>query len=531
MTRSLPSRPSLESDRKRAKALRKAHLTGDPEALARLRAHHPRLRDRSPAEIAAMPLRLADAQLVVAREYGVASWPRLVALIHFLRGDFEARGQMLLEAAVGPRPQRARELLAHAPDLAGACLQTACAAGDEAAARTWLEREPAAAARADGPGGATPLWTLCWSGLGPDVEEARVAVAQELLAAGAAPDATAERESDFGRHRAGVLFGAVHHDRPALAEVLLEAGADPNDGECLYHAAERADTRCLALLLRHGARPTGTNALKRALDKPHLEPVRLLLEAGDDPNDAGLGPRRDRTALHHAAERGREPAALDLLLEHGARLDARDDAGETACDLALRHGHLRTVEHLRARGAEATLPPRALFVAHCAAGDGAAARALLETHPDLVARLEPGDHAALPRAAEYGRIEAVELMLDLGFPLEAQGGDFAASALQHAAHMGYPELVRRLLARGADPHLPNEFGGDALAALCVGSASPDAAETFAPGRDEAARQADLMAGVELLVAAGADPSGAPLGMASEPVAEALRRHGALDEEV
>jgi hypothetical protein len=70
VTRSIPVRPHLDSDRKRAKALVKARAAGDARALARIRASAP------PEAIAAARFRLADAQLVVAREYGVESWPR-----------------------------------------------------------------------------------------------------------------------------------------------------------------------------------------------------------------------------------------------------------------------------------------------------------------------------------------------------------------------------------------------------------------------------------------------------------------------
>jgi len=73
--RSLPANPSLEYERKEAKALLRQLHASDPEALTRIRSTHPvALRDRAPAE-----LQLADAQHVIAREYGFASWPKLVA--------------------------------------------------------------------------------------------------------------------------------------------------------------------------------------------------------------------------------------------------------------------------------------------------------------------------------------------------------------------------------------------------------------------------------------------------------------------
>jgi hypothetical protein len=67
--RSLPPRPSLEFEHKAAKSLLRRLRLRDPDALARARARHP--------AIGASP-KLADAQLVIAREYGFTSWPRLV---------------------------------------------------------------------------------------------------------------------------------------------------------------------------------------------------------------------------------------------------------------------------------------------------------------------------------------------------------------------------------------------------------------------------------------------------------------------
>jgi hypothetical protein len=67
--RTLPERPSLENLRNQAKTLQKRHRDADPEALTRVAGILPS---------AQTPLALHDAQVVLAREYGFASWPRLV---------------------------------------------------------------------------------------------------------------------------------------------------------------------------------------------------------------------------------------------------------------------------------------------------------------------------------------------------------------------------------------------------------------------------------------------------------------------
>ena len=69
--RHVPVHPNLEQLRHQAKDLLKAVRRGDPAALGELERNHPRRPDPATAK-------LADAQLALARSYGVASWPRLV---------------------------------------------------------------------------------------------------------------------------------------------------------------------------------------------------------------------------------------------------------------------------------------------------------------------------------------------------------------------------------------------------------------------------------------------------------------------
>ncbi|MFI7709310.1 hypothetical protein [Nonomuraea sp. NPDC049480] len=72
-TLGIPDRPHLDSFRRQARALQRAVRAGDPHAVARLASHHP---GGVPDD--AGGLQLSAAQFVVAREYGFASWPRLV---------------------------------------------------------------------------------------------------------------------------------------------------------------------------------------------------------------------------------------------------------------------------------------------------------------------------------------------------------------------------------------------------------------------------------------------------------------------
>jgi hypothetical protein len=80
--RHVPVHPDLDQLRHQAKDLLKAIRRGDPAALGELERNHPRRPDPAAAK-------LADAQLALARSYGVASWPRLVLACRIIDAIWE----------------------------------------------------------------------------------------------------------------------------------------------------------------------------------------------------------------------------------------------------------------------------------------------------------------------------------------------------------------------------------------------------------------------------------------------------------
>lgn len=130
---------------------------------------------------------------------------------------------------------------------------------------------------------------------------------------GADPNATFTNE--YAAMSAVYGGAGVRHD-PALTRLLLEAGADPNDGESLYHATEAPETACLFLLLEHGARPEGRAGLAHAIDDDKVRARGVLLGAGA-PNEARWA------LLVHAVRRGCGEEMVRLLAQHGAQLDRR----------------------------------------------------------------------------------------------------------------------------------------------------------------------------------------------------------------
>lgn len=69
----------LDAQRRLARELERAVAFGEPDALARLRAHHPRAAGVADDILIADLSHTDDAQLVIARELGLANWPALVA--------------------------------------------------------------------------------------------------------------------------------------------------------------------------------------------------------------------------------------------------------------------------------------------------------------------------------------------------------------------------------------------------------------------------------------------------------------------
>src|SRR5207237_9590073 len=78
----------LDQCKTRAKELLKEARAAAPEALDRIRRHHP----ESDVLLASDRVRLADTQLVIAREQGYASWRRLKDDL-LLRNAFRAIDQ------------------------------------------------------------------------------------------------------------------------------------------------------------------------------------------------------------------------------------------------------------------------------------------------------------------------------------------------------------------------------------------------------------------------------------------------------
>jgi hypothetical protein len=469
-TVSLPENPNLDHLRGQARDLQRAARAGDPAALARIAKHHPAPR----GELSALPLH--TAQLVLAREYGFPSWPRLRHYLDVVAehgwtpsavepaepsegvaARFCRLACLTYTAEDGPRRWAgARELLDAVPGLVDDDVWAAAAASDEAALARHLARDPGLARAAGGPYGWRPLAYLAYSRVGRGEP---VAAARALIEAGADPN---EGYLWHGLPTPFTLltgvFGGGEQGQPPhpavreLARLLLDAGADPNDGQALYNRMFSGDDDHLDLLFAYGLGRGDGGVWRRRLGPEALDSPQQLL----------------RGMLRWAIEHG-QLDRVRRLADHVADLDApvtepyptagrRADA-RTPMDVALLSGHREVADYLAARGAGPATDDSADLVAAALTGDREAVARLRDAQPatwDAVLRARPG---LVVWAAARRWPAAVRLLVEVGFDVNAYGrGDAQVAgeretALHVAAGNGDADLVALLLRLGADPTL------------------------------------------------------------------------------
>jgi len=213
--------------------------------------------------------------------------------------------------------------------------------------------------------GETPLFFAAQKG--------QVKIIQQMLAAGANPNVddsyrtplslavdhgpeavkillAAKADPNGGKFDAPLLC-AIHNKDTASAELLLQAGANPNAqgnadwghyqpnhsyyGSPLFLAVSTEQLPMVQLLLKFKGDPNlvqdGRSLLFSSLGNPEI--LKALLDAGADAN--AVDSRTDnRTALLLASGNLQSAAAVELLLQHGANPDLRDDYNNTALHLA-----------------------------------------------------------------------------------------------------------------------------------------------------------------------------------------------------
>lgn len=344
-TRSLPSQPNLEQLKLQARELLRAHREKSRAAAARIRAHHPRRTASALEKIIDTPLKLADAQLVVAREYGFADWTRLKHRIEL--------GAKL--AKIKPHP-KFEEAVA------------ALDAGDLKKLKGMIEADPS----------------------------------------------LVKARGNLDLNNIGYFSGAT---------LLHHVAGNPN---------------------------------RVPLPKNIVAIARYLLEAGADVHASTIGPNCGDTmslviTSRYSSEYGVAGELIDLLIEHGAKLDVRDP---DVIHMALTNHSSLSAQKMIELGATADVCASAALgrmdlLKKCFDRDGKLTVVTKRNGKELDDRDAIG--LALLLAYVNRKPEAVDFLLEKDGNWNMIGVNNGA-ALHRAAIGGDLPMVQRLVAKGADIH-------------------------------------------------------------------------------
>lgn len=416
METSLPTAVSLEQLRKQAKDLRRARS-----------------------------LKLAEAQLLVARQYGFPSWPRLRAYV-----DRVATAGGSLEHAFDPDPS-------YYTDRAGGLLESALDGTSSAVAAfsRWsapLTRAGARLVVARNHGFTS--WAALRRHVG-DLDSAPFARAfqamraQDLASLEALLDRFPELVAARGTNGNDLLALASATCDERLVAVLLSRGADVARGNAhgwtaLHQAGYSNLVQMASLLLRAGAptalstRGDGGTPLVAALFWGNVEVAAVLAAADVTPGNL------------------RVAAGLDDV----AMIESLWPAGGVPGSMAGAHrGFYRPHGGFPAWRPSSSVPEiRDEALAWAARSDAVAAiDALVARGADVDADVYRG--TALTWAATKGRVRAVRALLTHGATVNLRGTfggpehGSGTTALHHAAESGHVAVMEVLLAAGADPTL------------------------------------------------------------------------------
>jgi ankyrin repeat protein len=390
---------------------------------------------------------------------------RCAAVVLALTGSWAAQAEpALVDAAMHGDLKAARALVRQTADINAAqpdgmtALHWAAQRGD--LEMTNLLLNAGADFSATNRTGAKPLYLAAVNG--------DAAVIALLLDAGEDANAVLTAEGET------VLMLTSYTGNPAAVKLLLDRGADANTQQfrgqtALMWAAAEGHAEVVKLLLERGADaslsstastkperrpPGGMTALLFAARQGKLEAARALLDGGADVNQAGA----DTTSpLLIAVVNGHYELAT-MLLERGANPNIADANGRTPLYAAV---DLRNVQWSQAPAPEL---PQATHLAMITQ--------LLDARADT----------ALAISGKVGHRGSFDMRWS-----DLKGG----TAFSRAAWNGDVEIMRLLLARGADPKAVTEKGETALL-LLAGAGWP-------LGQGYLRSQEEITAALDLLV--------------------------------
>ncbi|XP_033036858.1 ankyrin repeat and KH domain-containing protein 1 isoform X14 [Trachypithecus francoisi] len=291
-----------------------------------------------------------------------------------------------------------------------------------------------------------------------------------------------------------------------IVKVLLNEGANIEDHNenghtPLMEAASAGHVEVARILLDHGAGiNTHSNefkesALTLACYKGHLDMVRFLLEAGADQEH-----KTDEmhTALMEACMDGHVEVAR-LLLDSGAQVNMPADSFESPLTLAACGGHVELAALLIERGAnleEVNDEGYTPLMEAAREGHEEMVALLLAQGANINAQTEETQETALTLACCGGFSEVADFLIKAGADIELG----CSTPLMEASQEGHLELVKYLLASGANVHATTATGDTALTYACE-NGHTDVADVLLQAGADLDKQEDMKTILE-----GIDPA-------------------------
>lgn len=316
-------------------------------------------------------------------------------------------------------------------------------------------------------GADTPLQRAAWNG---DVGQVKA-----LLAAGA-------KVNDEAYGVRPPLYLTIVQGQPqntAVAKLLLAAGANPDvevdDGYpggrrvVLQTAVGWGNIEIIKALLAAGAKvdhvdESGQQPIHTAAARGNIEAAKVLLLAGArvdaEIRSNKMDSRNGYQPLHLAAFHG-NTATVDFLISMGADVNAKDASGNTVVKTVVYSGcnadRIKTLQLLIKSGAKPDLADREgrTPLDHATFYKDAAAISIL-----LAAGAKPDD-AALATAVRNGDVKTLKILAPKFDATNAAGARFLHVAVGVGCNDN-AEMVRFLLAAGADPNVADEKGRSPL---------------------------------------------------------------------
>ena len=442
MSRELPAKPNLEYLKKQAKDLLNRVQQGEAEATERFRSL---VSFSAPAS-----LQLADAQHVIARDYGFTSWPKLKAHVESL-ARVRKPAELLAAAVVASDAARTAQVLESYTELKAEINEPMADYGE------GMQALLAAVQRTDrktvdvllAAGADINLRSRFWSGGMSALDECAPEIAGFLIERGARLDA----------HSAARL-GMLESVREFVAADPAVVHARGAKGQTPLHFASTVEVA--HYLLEQGA---GIDALDLQHESTPAQHMLRVLQGRHYPRDRKdvarhLVARGCRTDILMAAALGdlelvrrhvdADPGCIRVRVseEYFPKLDPRS-GGTIYNQMFGRHrtphlvardfGHEEVFQFLMERSSEDVKLAQAYEL-----GDEGIFRKLLAARPNLVETLADADRRRLADAAQNNNTTAVRLMLEAGWPVDVRG-EYSMTPLQWASWHGNVEMVREIL--------------------------------------------------------------------------------------